>query len=199
MYVLIPDGISAYNTRNQDKIATYYCRTDLFKYSFFPYTIVEWNKLDNTIRNSKSFLIFRNSLLKIGRSIQNSIFKIHDPLGIKLLTRLRLGLSHLNEHRFRHNFQDCLNPLCSRSLEVESTIHYFLHCHYFVQYRNTLLDSVKIILNDNSNITDDSFVNILLYGNQTFNSEENNQIIKASINYILSTKRFSGPLICNLS
>ena len=149
MYDLIPDGISAYNTQNQDKIETYYCRTDLFKYSFFPYTIVEWNKLDNTIRNSKSFLIFRNSLLKIGRPIQNSIFKIHDPLGIKLLTRL-------NDHRFRHNFQDCLNPLCSYSLEVESTRHYFLHCHYFIQYRNTLLDSAKIILNHNSNITDDS-------------------------------------------
>ena len=36
LYDLIPDGISAYNTRNQDKIETYYCRTDLFKYSFFP-------------------------------------------------------------------------------------------------------------------------------------------------------------------
>ena len=66
----------------------------------------EWNKLDVTVRNAKSFLIFKNLLLKIGRPIQNSIFKIHDPLGIKLLTRLRLGLSHLNEHRFRHNFQD---------------------------------------------------------------------------------------------
>ena len=160
LHDLIPDGISAYNTRNQDNIETYYCRADLFKYSFFPYTIVEWNKLDNTI-NSKPFLIFRNSLLKTGRPIQNSIFKIHDPLGIKLLTRLRLGLSHLNEHRFRHNFQDCLNPLCSCSLEVESTVHYFLHCHYFIQYQNTLLDSVEIILNDDSNITDDSFVNIL--------------------------------------
>ena len=101
LYDLIPDGISSYNTRNQDKIETYYCRTHLFKYSFFPYTTVEWNKLDNTIRNSKSFSICRNSLLKIGRPIQNSIFKIHDPLGIKLLTRLRLGLSQLNEHRFR--------------------------------------------------------------------------------------------------
>ena len=68
--------------------------------------IVEWNKLDVTVGNAKSFLIFKNLLLKIGRPIQNSICKIHDPLGIKLLTRLRLGLSHLNEHRFRHNFQD---------------------------------------------------------------------------------------------
>ena len=106
LYDLIPKGSCTYNTRNQDKIEIYYCRTDLFKYSFFPYTIVEWNKLDVTVRNAKSFLIFKNLLLKIGRPIQNSIFKIHDPLGIKLLTRLRLGLSHLNEHHFRHNFQD---------------------------------------------------------------------------------------------
>ena len=51
-------------------------------------------------------------------------------MGIKYLTRLRLGQSHLNDHKFRHNLKDCLNPLYPESLEVESTIHYFLHCHY---------------------------------------------------------------------
>ena len=102
-------------------------------------------KLDITLRNAKSFLIFRNSSLKIGRPIPNSIFKIHDPLGIKFLTRLTLGLSHLNEHRFRHNFQDCLNTLCSCSLEVESITHFFLLCHQFNQFRQTLLDSVTLL------------------------------------------------------
>ena len=145
LYNLIPSGNCVYNTRNQDQIDTYYCETDLFKYSFFPYTIVEWNKLDITLRNVNSLLIFKNSLLKISRPIQNSIFKIHDPLGIKFLTRLRLGLSHLNEHRFRHNIHDCLNPLCSCSLEVESTTRFCLHCHYFNQLRQTLLDSVKYL------------------------------------------------------
>ena len=133
-------------------------------------------------------------LLKIGTPIQNSIFKIHDPLGIKLLTILRLGLSHLNEHRLRHNFQDCLNPLCSFSLEVESNIHFFLHCQHFIQSCQTLLDSVNKIVNDISNFTDDVLVNLLLYGSQTFNFEENSTIIKASIKYILSTERFSIPL-----
>ena len=41
LYNLIPLGNCIYNTCNQDQIDTYYCRTDLFKYSFFPYTIVE--------------------------------------------------------------------------------------------------------------------------------------------------------------
>ena len=41
----------------------------------------------------------------------NSIYNIHKPLGVKYLTRLRIGYSHLKEHRFRHNFQDLKNPL----------------------------------------------------------------------------------------
>ena len=117
--------------------------------------IVEWNKLDANLCNAKSFLIFTNSLLKIGRPIQNPIYNIHDPMGIKYLSRLRLGLSHLNDHKFIHNFQDCLNPLCPRSLEVESTIHYFLHCHYYNDIHKTLLDTVKKITNISvSNLSD---------------------------------------------
>ena len=50
-------------------------------YSFIPYTIVEWNKLDADIKNAKSYICFRNHLLKIGRPIQNSIYKIFNPFG----------------------------------------------------------------------------------------------------------------------
>ena len=35
------------------------------------------------------------------------------------MIRLRLSFSHLNEHRFCHNVQDCMSPLSSCSLEVE--------------------------------------------------------------------------------
>ena len=62
LYNLIPLGNCIYNTRNQDKVDTHYCRTDLSKYFFFPYTIVEWNKFDTILRNAKSLLIFKNSI-----------------------------------------------------------------------------------------------------------------------------------------
>ena len=65
----------------------------------FSYTNVEWNKLDANLKNAKSYMCFRNSLLKIGRPVQNSIFKAFNPLRIKFLTRLRLELSHLNEDK----------------------------------------------------------------------------------------------------
>ena len=165
-----------------------------YKYSFFPYTIVEWNKLDINLRNAKSFLIFRNSLLKIGRPMQNPIYDIHDPMGIKFLTRLRLGLSHL-KHKFRHNFRDCLNPLCSCSLEVESSTHFFLHCKCYNDIRKTLLDTVKEIANkDLTNYSDEYLVNLFLFGSQSYSFNENKEIIEASIKFILTSERFIGPL-----
>ena len=69
---------------------------------------------------------FQNILLKLGRPIQCTIYSINNPVGLKLHTCLRLGLSHLNENRFNHNFQNCINPLCSCSLEIESNSHFLL-------------------------------------------------------------------------
>ena len=81
-----------------------------FKNCFLPYAIKEWNKLDSEIRNAKRYASFRKMLLNFMRSIGNSTYKIYDPLGTKLLTRLRLGFSHLSEQKFRHNFANSLNP-----------------------------------------------------------------------------------------
>ena len=53
----------------------------------------------------------------------NSIFNIHKPCGIKLLTRLRLGFSHLRDQKFRHCFQDTLNSLCDCGNDTETTTH----------------------------------------------------------------------------
>ena len=108
-YGLLPTESHTYNTRNIENMKTCYCRTDLFKYSFFLYVTVEWNKLDINLRIGKSFLIFRNSLLKIGRPMQNPICNMHDPMGIKYLTRLRLGLSHLNDHKFPRLFKSIMS------------------------------------------------------------------------------------------
>ena len=63
--------------------------------------------------------------------VQRSLYNVFNPQGLKFLPQLCLGLSHLNEHRFRHNFKDCMNPLCSFSLEVENTLHFFLDCYHF--------------------------------------------------------------------
>ena len=148
----IPSSQIYYNTRNADQVETYYCRTDIFKNFFFPYTIIEWNKLDLDVLKSKSYAIFWNTLLKLGRPNQCAIYNINNPVGLKLLTHLRLGLSHLNEHRFNHNFQNCINPLCSCNLEIEPTSHFLLHCHHYTNICLTLLNSITEIICNTFNI-----------------------------------------------
>ena len=117
-----------YCTRSSqnETLRTFSSRTESFKHSFFPYCIKEWNKLDNIIRKAESLGKFKSLLLSFIRVKSRSVFSIHDPIGIKLLTRLRLGFSHLNEHKFRHNFRDTVSAMCDCGSEIESTQHFLL-------------------------------------------------------------------------
>ena len=63
--------------------------------------------------------MFRKKLLAFIRPLENDTCGIYDPLGIRLLNRLRLGFSHLKEHKFRYNFADTLHPLCLCLLKLK--------------------------------------------------------------------------------
>ena len=101
LFHIIPQSNHQYSTRTTEDITTFYCRTDVFKYSHFPATIIEWNKLNGKLRESESLPYFRDALLKVGRPTSKLIYNIHNPIGLKLLTWLRLVLSHLNERKFK--------------------------------------------------------------------------------------------------
>ena len=189
----IPKCEAAIRTRNNN-FPTYKCRTDCFKYSFFPSTLKDWSRLDINIRNSESISLFKSRLLSFVRPNQSNICNIFDPIGLKLLTRLRLGLSHLNEHKYRHNFQDCLNPLCSGSLEIEDTTHYLLHCQHFSNNRYDLMNSVKSVIPNFQFLTDNNRIDILLYGDSRFDENKNKIVLEGTINYLKNSERFSGSL-----
>ena len=164
------------------------------KNSFFPSTITEWNKLDHNIRNSSSFNIFRKSILKFIRPSANSLFNCHNPKGIKFITRLRLGLSHLREHKFKHSFQDSLNPFCSCGLDIESTAHFLFHCPTYIIKRRTLLSTLVNIDNNLLDLCEPVLIRTLLFGSNSFDTDANTNVLNATVEYILSTKRFDGPL-----
>ena len=98
---MIPKVLSTQATRNCNSIPLFNVKHEYFRNSFFPSTVIEWNKLDNNIRNSESVSAFKKQILKFIRPSLNSTFIEHNPHEIKLLTRLRVGLSHLREHKFR--------------------------------------------------------------------------------------------------
>ena len=144
--------------------------------------------MDDNIRFSPSLEVFKKSILNVIRPKENHTFDIHNPVGVKLLTRLRLGLSHLHEHKFKFNFQDCLNPLCVCNVNVENNTHFFLHCQNYNVERQILFDKIANINALVLNLCDAELVHVLLYGDASFS-------FQASVAFILETKRFDGPLI----
>ena len=78
---------------------------------------INWT-LDFTELQVKSFTDFKENILSPIRPKANSVFDGNSSKGLKFVTRLRLGLSHLREHKFNHSFQDPINPLCSCSFDV---------------------------------------------------------------------------------
>ena len=64
---------------------------------------MKWNKLDVTVKRLESLQSFKSFLLKLDRPTAKPTYNIHNPIGLKLFTRLRLGLSDRNEYNFKHN------------------------------------------------------------------------------------------------
>ena len=168
-------------------------RNQRFLNSFYPDSVICWNNLGPEIRNIETLSHFKKKLLSIIQPASKSIFKIHDPNGVKFLYQLRVGLSPLKEHKKRHRFLDTPTDICCCGTGIETTEHFLLKCPMFSGPRAKLLSKINPILNSNSEqlIDDPYLVQIILYGNQNFNPFENNSILNATINYILFTERFS--------
>ena len=112
-----------------------------------------------------------------------------------MLTRLRLGLSHLRYHKFRHNFQDCINPISVCGLEIETTTHSPLHCLLFQSARQSLLTTIKKIDESILKKHDELITKTFLYGDSRFDLSGNKSIISSTIEFIISTERFSNSLV----
>ena len=160
---LIPSKNRSYTLSKSLKILHYYCRTDKFMNSFFPNVINERNKMDEKIKGASSFSLFKASLLKIGCTHANSTYRIHNPVGIRLLTRFRLGLIHLNVYKFRHNFADCVYSVCSWCIELETTLYFFVHCHNVLNIRRKLFDKIKLLDETLLQLNDESLLTELLF------------------------------------
>ena len=116
---------------------------------------------DLKTRNSEAFSASKKSILKFIRPSSNSVFNCHCPNGIKLITRLRLGLCQLRELKLRKNFEDTPNPICNCGYDIETGIDYLLHCPNYLDERRTLLENLQSI-GENIHDKNDSQISELL-------------------------------------
>ena len=108
---------------------------------------------------------------------------------------VRLGLSHLTDHKFRHNFQDCLNPICDCGQEIERTSHFLLHCLNYSCPRKTFFGKINLIDFNILQQSDLSITNDLLFGSEKLKDDKNNALLTSTIEFIQSTERFKYQLL----
>ena len=54
--------------------------------------------------------------------MQTLSIRLNETLDLELLFHLQLNFSHLNEHKFRHNFKDTVSPVYFVVLEFKQRI-----------------------------------------------------------------------------
>ena len=121
------------------------------------------------------------------------MFGIYDPKGLSYLTQLRVGLSKLNFHKFKHNFRDTINPMCPTSDGIEDTEHFLLLCPTFdAQRRDPIAGIVELIrpFRQITDLSNDSLTQLLLYGDQDLSTELNKNILELTLHFIHDTGLF---------
>ena len=173
LFNVIPKNNITHQTRGSDNIPLLGTKLNFFQNSYFPVGLKEWNRLDIDIRKSDSISIFKKRILSFIRPLPSKVSNCHNPQGLKLLTRLQLGLSHLRYHKFKHNFLDTINPLCSCSSDIETTLHSFLYCPNYMEWRNNLLSKISEINSYLITSNNLALIETLLFGNNSFSQYDN--------------------------
>ena len=194
---LLYQVLNQYPTRSANKslLTALPSRTLSFSNTFFPYCINEWNKLNDNLINENSIYKFKNYLTKFIKVKENSSFSISDPLGLKLLTRLRLNFSRLNEHKLRHNFRNTVNPMYSCGAAIEKTDPYLLRCQNSVLFRLSFLNRSFEINAKFRNMNNLTLTYLQLFGSEKQAFDVNTKILNIKIQFLKDSARFDEPLI----
>ena len=100
-------------------------------------------------------------------------------------------MSHLNEYKFRHGFEDTISPMCSCNTEIKSNEHFPLRCHFYSSQRLELSDKLNKINSSFFKLSAKDQVNICYTVIHQKNKSLNANIIKLVINFLIESGRFN--------
>ena len=176
---LIPiPHINNYNLRNRQELQNPFCRLQLFKRSFIPSGIRQWNILAPEIKILPSVDTFKQHIRTKSRTLLFYYGKrwpsIHH-------TRMRIGCSKLN-YDLCSNLHVINNMSCQCGSPIENASHFFFACPLFTIQRQKLMQSLPIM--------PDLSCEDLLSGITHLTLDQNLIIFKAVQDFIVETKRF---------
>ena len=177
--------ISNYSTRNTLNYCLPKCRLQLYKSSFIPTVVSEWNALPLDVRQSDSIRIFKGKLTVNSNLVCDKSRPDFYVLGDRYTNIVHTKLRHkfaLNSDLFRCKIID--SPLCSCG-RLEDTYHYFFTCTKYTTARNDLFNEIFRI--ENLNIVN---THVLLWGDSSISNTDNKHLFNLVQHYIKASERF---------
>lgn len=177
--VLIPiPNVNNYNLRNKQALQNPFCRLQLFKRSFIPTGIRQWNNLAAEIKLLSTVHTFKQHIRTKSRTLLFYYGKrwpsIHH-------TRMRIGCSKLN-YDLCSNLHVINDMSCLCGSPIENASHFFFTCPLFIIERVKLMQSLPNM----PDLTCDDLLN----GNEQLTLDHNQAIFQAVHEFIVETKRF---------
>ena len=111
-----------------------------FKSLFFPYHSELCNSLPKNIQSTNLF-DFKDFTKKDMKPRKYKHFSKGNKYSNSLLTRIRVGRSYLNQHKFSIGHADSPECLCHH--REETPLHYFLECFLYSQERQALFGLIE--------------------------------------------------------
>ena len=183
-----------FETRSKGGYIPFKNYTNKFKTSFFPHISGLWNSLPKQVQ-CKNLEDFKMYTKKEFKPPKYKHFSGGTKLGNTLLTRIRVGRSFLNEHKFTIGLTD--NPECLCHFRTESPQHYFLDCFLYLPERQTLFTLIEHYVPSFSIWTKKKKLDLILRGIHLDDPDFlslNLTLTKAVQNFILNTNRFDSML-----
>ena len=174
--------ISNYPLRNRANLSSVRTRTEIFKMSCIPSSVLLWNSLSDDIKYAPSLVTFQNSL-------RNQMFNIPTVPAYFLQgnrkfsilhARLRNNCSDLNGDLYLNHLRN--DSICACGNSNESSLHFLLECERFSNQRILMFRETRPF--------HPLSVNYLLFGKPNLSNDENTLLFQAVHRYIKNTKRF---------
>ena len=164
-------------------------KTVKYQKSFIPTTVKRWNQLDEETKCKTTVNNFKGALKKKFNIHKQSHYSYGKDKWAVTHTRMRLGLSPLNQHL--HKYHIVQSPLCPHCDKPESTSHLLLTCQRYAASRVELFGLIgptvdKLGIDRSNNIEMNTF---LLNGHQSLTLNENKQLFEVQL-YLKKTRIF---------
>ena len=127
-----------------------------------------WNNLPNTAK-CKGLLDFKDYTNQELKPPKYKHFGRGKKLSNTLLTQIRVGRSHLNQHKFTIGLSD--SPQCLCLHREESTLHYFVDCFLYSHERQILFSKIEHHIPNFKNYSKKKKIDLILRGYNPDNVE----------------------------